>query len=109
MTQAAVERRFLDPPAVQRKYQLARSRRPQAHMVAAGPVHFSFTTSEPTVRVVPAPPRFPRWPKLPKVPEWVGWASLLWNNQDTIVEAAKSILDALLGLFRCRAVRAGVG
>ncbi|MCY4374824.1 MAG: hypothetical protein OXC31_13715, partial [Spirochaetaceae bacterium] len=53
-------------------------------------------------------PRFPRWPKLPKVPEWLRWLSFLWHNRDTIMEAAKGILDALPGLFRCRAASSGV-
>ena len=109
MTPAAVERRFRDLPALHREFQLARERR--ARTVDIGPVRIR--SGVPTVRVrvevVPAPrPRFPRWPKLPKVPEWLGWASLLWNNQDTIMEAARGILDALLGLFRRRAARAGV-
>ena len=56
----------------------------------------------------PSGPRFPRWPKLPKVTEWLSWVSLLWNNRDTIIEAAKGILDALPGLFRRRAASSGV-
>ena len=60
MTQAAVERRFLDLTSIQLKYRLAR--RPQAHAVDAGPVQFNFTVSQPTVRLVRPRSRFPRWP-----------------------------------------------
>ena len=63
MTAAAVERRFFDPAAVQRKYHLARQRR--SRTVDVGIVAFAGVAGaiRASVEVVRAPrPRFPRWP-----------------------------------------------
>ena len=93
-----------DLPALQREYQLARSHRPQAHTVAAGPVQFSFNVSRPTVRMVRARPKFTRWPM--QGLKWLGKEVL----RAGLREAIREILDdALSELFRRRTARAGVG
>ena len=89
MTQAAVERRFLDPASIQLKYRLAR--RPQAHAVDAGPVSFNFTVSQPTVRLRS---RFPRWPMQGLKLVW-----RLWRAADVLAEHWPELYDALAGFM----------
>ena len=94
MTQAAVERRFLDPASIQLKYRLAR--RPQAHAVNAGPVSFNFTVSQPTVRLRS---RFPRWPMQGlKLLRWLG-ERVAW---EVLREPVREILERLFRVFRGR-------
>ena len=98
-TQAAVERRLLEPASIQRKYRLAR--RPQAHTVDAEPVHFSFTVSQPMVRRRPRS-RFPKWPLklLLRCAERIGW-HVAWPHLEPIIEDIKELVERGWELFRC--------
>ncbi len=93
MTQAAVERRFLDPASIQYKYQLARMHHscPLRFSAVAGGGMASFTLS-----VVPPPRprrrRFPRWPMKRVASE------VLREPVREIIE----ILERLFRLFRDR-------
>ena len=99
MSQAAVERRFLDFASIQLKYRLAR--RPQAHTVDAGPVQFSFAVSQPTIRLVRPRSRFPRWPMQGLKLTW-----RLWRAADFVRHVLEEHWPEV---FRGRAARAGVG
>ena len=98
MTQAAVERRFLDPASIQYKYQLARMHHscPLRFSAVAGGGMASFTLS-----VVPPPrPRFPRWPM--KLLRWLGERVALEVLREVLGEPVREILERLFRLFRGR-------
>ncbi len=99
MTQAAVERRFLDPAAIQLKYQLARMHHscPLRFSAVAGGGMASFTLS-----VVPPPrSRFPRGP-MKKLFRWLG-ERVAWEFlREPVREIILEILERLFRLFRGR-------
>ena len=81
--------------------------RPQAHTVAAGPVpvpvKFSFTVSQPKVRLVRSRLRFLRWP--------MQRLKLAWRHigRAVAVEIVRHVLKEYWSeFFRGRAARAGV-
>ena len=84
MTQAAVERRFLDPASIQYKYQLARMCRPLRFSAVAGGGRASFTLS-----VVPPPRSW--WPM-----------KLRWLGKQVAREALREAVSEILELFRVR-------
>lgn len=95
MTQAAVERRFLDPAAIQLKYRLARRHHPR-------PVHISAEiygggTVSATVSVASPCPRFPRWP-MQLLTLFGRWASS--KLLDQLLEWLELLLDHMFRRLR---------
>ena len=98
MTQAAVERRFLDPASIQYKYQLARMHHscPLRFSAVAGGGMVSATLSV----VTPPRPRFRRWPM--KLLRWLG-ERVAWEVlREPVREIILEILERLFRLFRGR-------
>ena len=94
MTQAAVERRFLDPASIQLKYQLARMH--HSCSLRCSPVVVGVMVSATPSVVNPPRPRFPRWPM--KLLRWLG-ERVAW---EVLREPVLEILERLFRLFRGR-------
>ncbi|MCY4030380.1 MAG: hypothetical protein OXH75_29220 [Acidobacteria bacterium] len=102
MAQAAVERRFLDPAAIQLKYRLARRHHPRPVLISAQ-IYGVGTTGATLTVVTPPRPRFPRWPMqlLLRCAERIGW-DVARPHLEPVIDGLKELLERGWELFRRR-------
>ena len=102
MTQAAVERRFLDQASILLKYQFARNHHPRPVHISAE-IYGSGTTGATVTVVIPPRPRFPRWPMqlLLRCAERIGW-DITRPHLEPVIDGLKELLERGWELFRGR-------